>query len=195
MTRILIRSRTDATAPDVRINATIVRGTFAAMPIDWDTVPPAETLGEELLELMRELFPIPRSLTGDGVRETLARARPRGAARARRDADRHAGLRLGGAARVEAPRRLDRGAGRRADRRRRRLAAARARVQHAGRRRAEPRGAARPRLHARGSRPRPVPHLVLDGAVGVLHEPRASSSRSSRATTTSWSTRSSSTAR
>ena len=41
------------------------------MPIDWDTVPPAETLGEELLELMRELFPIPRSLTGDGVRETL----------------------------------------------------------------------------------------------------------------------------
>ena len=41
------------------------------MPIDWDTVTPAETLGEELLELMRELFPIPRSLTGDGVRETL----------------------------------------------------------------------------------------------------------------------------
>jgi aminopeptidase-like protein len=41
------------------------------MPIDWNTVPPAETLGVELLELMRELFPIPRSLTGDGVRETL----------------------------------------------------------------------------------------------------------------------------
>jgi aminopeptidase-like protein len=41
------------------------------MPIDWDTVTPAETLGDELLELMRELFPIPRSLTGDGVRETL----------------------------------------------------------------------------------------------------------------------------
>lgn len=41
------------------------------MPIDWDTVPPAESLGEELLELMRELFPLPRSLTGDGVRETL----------------------------------------------------------------------------------------------------------------------------
>ena len=44
---------------------------FAAMPIDWDTVPPAESLGEELLELMRELFAFPRSLTGDGVRETL----------------------------------------------------------------------------------------------------------------------------
>ena len=42
------------------------------MPIDWDTVPAPETVGQELHELMRELFPIPRSLTGDGVRETLA---------------------------------------------------------------------------------------------------------------------------
>jgi aminopeptidase-like protein len=29
--------------------------------------------GEEMIELMRELYPIPRSLTGDGVRQTLAR--------------------------------------------------------------------------------------------------------------------------
>ena len=43
------------------------------MPIDWDTVPDPETIGEELVELMRELFPIPRSLTGNGVRDTLAR--------------------------------------------------------------------------------------------------------------------------
>jgi aminopeptidase-like protein len=42
------------------------------MPIDWNTVPDAATVGDELIELMRELFPIPRSLTGDGVRETLA---------------------------------------------------------------------------------------------------------------------------
>ena len=42
------------------------------MPIDWNTVPDAAEVGEELLALMRELFPIPRSLTGDGVRETLA---------------------------------------------------------------------------------------------------------------------------
>lgn len=41
------------------------------MPIDWDTVPDAEAIGEELLALMRELFPIPRSLTGRGVRDTL----------------------------------------------------------------------------------------------------------------------------
>jgi aminopeptidase-like protein len=42
------------------------------MPIDWNTVPDAGQIGEELIELMRELFPIPRSLTGDGVRQTLA---------------------------------------------------------------------------------------------------------------------------
>ena len=37
---------------------------------------------------MRELFPIPRSLTGHGVRRDARRARPRAAARGRRDADR-----------------------------------------------------------------------------------------------------------
>ena len=42
------------------------------MPIDWETVPDADAVGEELIELMRELFPFPRSLTGDGVRDTLA---------------------------------------------------------------------------------------------------------------------------
>jgi aminopeptidase-like protein len=42
------------------------------MPIDWNTLPSFEAVGDELVELMRELFPIPRSLTGDGVRNTLA---------------------------------------------------------------------------------------------------------------------------
>jgi aminopeptidase-like protein len=42
------------------------------MPIDWKAVPEPSTVGEELVELMRELFPLPRSLTGSGVRETLA---------------------------------------------------------------------------------------------------------------------------
>ncbi len=42
------------------------------MPIDWDTVPDGEAVGEELLALMGELFPLPRSLTGEGVRSTLA---------------------------------------------------------------------------------------------------------------------------
>jgi aminopeptidase-like protein len=42
------------------------------MPIHWDTAPAPDAVGQELHELMRELFPIRRSLTGDGVRETLA---------------------------------------------------------------------------------------------------------------------------
>jgi aminopeptidase-like protein len=42
------------------------------MPIDWSSVPAPSIVGEELVELMRELFPLPRSLTGSGVRDTLA---------------------------------------------------------------------------------------------------------------------------
>ena len=42
------------------------------MPINWDTVPAPAALAEEMMELMYELFPIPRSLTGAGVRETLS---------------------------------------------------------------------------------------------------------------------------
>jgi aminopeptidase-like protein len=41
------------------------------MPIDWESVGEATTIGQELLELMRELYPLPRSLTGPGVRATL----------------------------------------------------------------------------------------------------------------------------
>jgi aminopeptidase-like protein len=42
------------------------------MPIDWREVPQVDAIGEELLAVMEELFPLPRSLTGDGVRSTLA---------------------------------------------------------------------------------------------------------------------------
>lgn len=42
------------------------------MPLNWDIVPDPQKVGEELLALMRELFPIPRSLSGNGVRDTLA---------------------------------------------------------------------------------------------------------------------------
>jgi aminopeptidase-like protein len=41
------------------------------MAIDWDATPDGDAVGEELLELMRELYGVPRSLTGEGVRETL----------------------------------------------------------------------------------------------------------------------------
>ena len=43
------------------------------MPIDWTTVPEADAVGRELHGLIAELFPLPRSLTGDGVRATLER--------------------------------------------------------------------------------------------------------------------------
>lgn len=38
----------------------------------WEKVPAAEQIGEELHALMAELYPICRSLTGDGVRETFS---------------------------------------------------------------------------------------------------------------------------
>lgn len=40
--------------------------------IDWSALPAAEALGEELHGQMAELYPICRSLTGDGVRETIS---------------------------------------------------------------------------------------------------------------------------
>jgi aminopeptidase-like protein len=42
------------------------------MPIDWNTVPTPDAVGHALHDLMGELFAVPRSLTGDGVRRTLA---------------------------------------------------------------------------------------------------------------------------
>ena len=42
------------------------------VPVDWDSVAGPEQAGAAMLELMRELFPLPRSLSGRGVRETIA---------------------------------------------------------------------------------------------------------------------------
>jgi aminopeptidase-like protein len=39
--------------------------------IDWDLVPDAAEAGEAMHALLREAFPLPRSLTGDGNRQTL----------------------------------------------------------------------------------------------------------------------------
>jgi aminopeptidase-like protein len=39
--------------------------------IDWDSLPAPDQIGGEMHDLMAELYPICRSLTGDGVRETF----------------------------------------------------------------------------------------------------------------------------
>ena len=43
-----------------------------ARGVDWDAVPRADDAGSEIYELLRELFPICRSISGNGVRQTFA---------------------------------------------------------------------------------------------------------------------------
>ena len=45
---------------------------MSAVGIAWETVPPSEWVGAEMHALMTELYPICRSLTGDGVRATFS---------------------------------------------------------------------------------------------------------------------------
>ena len=58
--------------------------------------PQAESakIGEEAYELMRRLFPLCRSLTGDGVRATFDVLEEEIPTRAHRDPERHSGSRL-----------------------------------------------------------------------------------------------------
>ena len=39
--------------------------------IDFQALPAADDVGQEMHELARELFPICRSITGNGLRQTL----------------------------------------------------------------------------------------------------------------------------
>ena len=69
----------------------------------------SEGIGEEIYALAAEIYPICRSITGNGVRATLRHLGPTRRHRGARGADRHAGLRLDSAARVEHPRCLYQG--------------------------------------------------------------------------------------
>ena len=96
------------------------------------SLPSATGAGERMHALARELFPICRSITGDGVRETLAAVARADPARAARGAERHAGARLDGARRVEHPRRLHRAPDGRPGRRLPRVEPPRRELQRAG---------------------------------------------------------------
>ena len=69
---------------------------------------PSTELGASMYELMADLFPFCRSITGDGLRETLERIGEIVPLELTGGADRHAGVRLDDAEGVEHPRRLGR---------------------------------------------------------------------------------------
>ena len=144
------------------------------MALDRTTIPDAATAGSAIHARMAAMFPICRSITGDGLRETLRLVgrdvplemveTPTGTPGARLDCPQ----------RVEHPRGMGRGAGRKPRRRLRGLQPPRPQLQRSGRRRRLARRAPRPRVHAsRRSRSRSLSHLLLRRALGFLHEPEA----------------------
>ena len=74
-------------------------------------------IGEQIFALAAKLYPICRSITGDGVRETLREIGTHIDLHVREVADRYAGLRLDYPAGVEHSRRVHQGCARRKDRR------------------------------------------------------------------------------
>ena len=138
--------------------------------------------------LAAELYPICRSITGNGVRAD-ARHRCGGTCRSAvtRGADRHQRLRLDDPARMEHPRRLYQ---------ERAPASASStsadsnlhvvELQRAGARRHAARRAEEAHLHAaRAARPDPLPHVLLCRDLGLLHGARSACGRCPTATTRS----------
>ena len=135
----------------------------------------AARLGAELYGLVAELYPICRSITGDGVRETLRRIQQRLPLDDPRSSFRHAGVRLDGAARVEHPRCLDQEPERRSGRRFSAIQSARRELQRAGSEAESLCRSCRQHLHTLPEHPEldSVQDLVLQRDLGFLRQRRA----------------------
>ena len=79
------------------------------MPIQLSSTETLETLGQEMRRLVSELYPICRSITGDGVRETLGIIKRMIPLDVHEVPDGDRCLRLDGASGVEHPGRLYKG--------------------------------------------------------------------------------------
>ena len=129
-----------------------------------------DDIGEEIFALAAKIYPdLPehhgRRRPGDTPRDRRAYS-----AGHPRSADRHAGLRLDGAARMEHPRRLHQERQRREDRRFRQVEPACHELQRAGARAHVARRTQAAHLHLAGSTgPDPLPDVLLRGELGVLH--------------------------
>ena len=145
---------------------------YFTMPIDWTSIEQARHGRGRAPRPDPRALPDPTEPHGRRGQGDARGPRARSSARRRRDALGNRGLRLGGAARVERARRMDRGPGWATPREVRGLVAQSARVQRPGRPQARARRAARARLHRPPEpRSRPLPHVVLGGEVGLLHDP------------------------
>ena len=128
--------------------------------------------GRAIHALIRDLYPICRSITGDGMRQTLARLQEGNSDRGDRGSQRHPGVRLDSASRMEHPRRLCEEFERRTGHRFPPPQPARGELQRPGAGQDVAGPAAAPPAHpARSAGLDPLSHFLLQGGLGLLPAP------------------------